>query len=50
MNLARFFTTYYTVHEVIDPRDTRSHIINALHASVNKREQLPSKKRWVKPA
>jgi acetyl-CoA carboxylase carboxyltransferase component len=50
MNLARFFTTYYTVHEVIDPRATREHIIKALHASAAKREEFPSKKRWVKPA
>jgi acetyl-CoA carboxylase carboxyltransferase component len=50
MNLARFFTTYYTVHEVIDPRATREHIIKALHASSAKREEFPSKKRWVKPA
>ncbi len=50
MNLARLFTIYYTVHEVIDPRDTRSYIISALHASADKREELPTKKRWVKPA
>jgi len=50
MNLARFFTTYYTVHEVIDPRETRAAVIRALHASAAKRERLPSKKRFVKPA
>jgi acetyl-CoA carboxylase carboxyltransferase component len=50
MNLSRFFTTYYTVHEVIDPRETRSRIVSALHASVDKREEFPSKKRYVKPA
>jgi len=50
MNLARFFTTYYTVHEIIDPRETRAHIVSALHASVAKREEFPSKKRYVKPA
>jgi acetyl-CoA carboxylase carboxyltransferase component len=50
MNLARFFTTYYTVHEVIDPRETRARIIRALHASTAKREEFPSKKRYVKPA
>jgi acetyl-CoA carboxylase carboxyltransferase component len=50
MNLSRFFTTYYTVHEVIDPRETRSRIVSALYASVDKREEFPSKKRYVKPA
>jgi acetyl-CoA carboxylase carboxyltransferase component len=50
MNLARFFTTYYTVHEVIDPRETRRYIVRALHAAASKHEELPAKKRWVKPA
>ena len=50
MNLGKVFTTYYTVHEVIDPRDTRIHIIRALHATANKVEELPDKKRYVKPA
>jgi len=50
MNMGRAFTTYYTVHEVIDPRDTRTHIIKALHAAVKKHEVLPDKKRYIKPA
>jgi acetyl-CoA carboxylase carboxyltransferase component len=50
MNLAKHWTTYYTVHEVIDPRDTRSRIIKALEAIRNKNEELPEKKRSVKPA
>ncbi|MBI4767668.1 MAG: propionyl-CoA carboxylase [Deltaproteobacteria bacterium] len=50
MNMGRAFTTYYTVHEVIDPRETRINIINALHASENKIEELPDKKRFIKPA
>jgi len=50
LNLAKLFTTYYTVHEVIDPRDTRAHIIAALHASTRKQEDLPAKKRFIKPA
>ncbi|MEW6185700.1 MAG: carboxyl transferase domain-containing protein [Thermodesulfobacteriota bacterium] len=50
MNMGRAFTTYYTVHEVIDPRDTRIHIIKALHAAANKTEELPDKKRFIKPA
>jgi len=50
MNMAKAFTTYYTVHEVIDPRDTRAHIIKALRAAINKREELPDKKRYIKPA
>ena len=50
MNLATVFTSWYTVHEIIDPRDTRSHVVRALHAAANKREEFPDKKRWVKPA
>jgi acetyl-CoA carboxylase carboxyltransferase component len=50
MNMARAYTTYYTVHEVIDPRETRSHIIKALHVSKGKIEELPEKKRYIKPA
>lgn len=50
MNMGRSFTTYYTVHEVIDPRETRIHIIKALHAAEEKIEELPDKKRYVKPA
>jgi acetyl-CoA carboxylase carboxyltransferase component len=50
MNLARHWTTYYTVHEVIDPRDTRPRIIKAIASAMNKREQLPAKKRSIKPA
>jgi acetyl-CoA carboxylase carboxyltransferase component len=50
MTMGKLFTTWYTVHEVIDPRDTRSRIIKALHASVNKQEQLPEKRRYIKPA
>lgn len=50
LNMARVFTSWYTVHEVIDPRETRPRIINALKAASQKGEQLPEKKRWVKPA
>jgi acetyl-CoA carboxylase carboxyltransferase component len=50
MAMAKMFTTYYTVHEVIDPRETRSKIIMALRASANKSEKVPEKRRWVKPA
>jgi len=50
MNFAKSFTIYYTVHEVIDPRETRSRIVKALHATRNKHEILPEKKRFVKPA
>ncbi len=50
MNLARYWTTYYTAHEVIDPRDTRPRIIKALEAVSNKHEELPRKKRSIKPA
>jgi acetyl-CoA carboxylase carboxyltransferase component len=50
MNLAKHWTTYYTVHEVIDPRDTRPRIIKAIAATINKQEALPAKKRSIKPA
>jgi len=50
MNGARNFNTQYTVQEVIDPRDSRSYIIKSLHAMVNKREEQPEKKRYIKPA
>jgi len=50
MNLAKHWTTYYTVHEVIDPRETRPRIIKALQATRNKQEYLPDKKRSIKPA
>jgi acetyl-CoA carboxylase carboxyltransferase component len=50
MNMGKSYTGYYTVHEVIDPRETRYRIIEALHATRDKREQLPEKKRFVKPA
>jgi acetyl-CoA carboxylase carboxyltransferase component len=50
MNLATVFTSWYTVHEIIDPRETRSYVVRALHATANKREEFPDKKRWIKPA
>jgi acetyl-CoA carboxylase carboxyltransferase component len=50
MTMGKVFTTYYTVHEVIDPRQTRSKIIKALRASANKSEMVPEKRRYIKPA
>ncbi len=50
MTMGKMFTTYYTVHEVIDPRETRSKIVKALRASFNKSEKLPEKRRFIKPA
>lgn len=50
LNMAKSFTGFYTVHEVIDPRRTRFYIVEALHATRNKAEDLPEKKRFVKPA
>jgi acetyl-CoA carboxylase carboxyltransferase component len=50
MNLAKVWTSYYTTHEVIDPRDTRPRIIRALQAVSGKREELPAKRRSIKPA
>ncbi|MBC7325584.1 MAG: hypothetical protein H5T99_09755, partial [Moorella sp. (in: Bacteria)] len=48
--MGKNWTTYYTVHEIIDPRDTRPKIINALAATETKFEELPEKKRSIKPA
>ena len=50
MTTGKLFTTYYTVHEVIDPRETRSRIIKALRSSFNKVENMPDKRRFIKPA
>jgi acetyl-CoA carboxylase carboxyltransferase component len=50
MNMGKGFTHYYTVHDAIDPRETRPRIIRALRASGNKCEELPKKRRSVKPA
>jgi len=50
MNLAKQWTTYYTAHEVIDPRDTRPRIVKALRSVEKKREELPEKRRSIKPA
>jgi acetyl-CoA carboxylase carboxyltransferase component len=50
MTFGKMFTTWYTVHEVIDPRETRYRIIHALHATVNKKESMPEKRRFIKPA
>jgi acetyl-CoA carboxylase carboxyltransferase component len=50
MTLGKGYTGYYTVQEVIDPRDTRKRIVRALRATANKREETPAKKRTIKPA
>ncbi|MCP4664808.1 MAG: propionyl-CoA carboxylase, partial [Deltaproteobacteria bacterium] len=50
MTFGKSFTTWYTVHEVIDPRETRSRIVKALHATRNKHEEMPEKQRYIKPA
>jgi acetyl-CoA carboxylase carboxyltransferase component len=50
MNMAKLYTTQYTVNEVIDPRETRSYIVRSLRAMTDKREKLPEKKRYIKPA
>ena len=47
---SRTWTSYYMIDEPLDPRDTRSRIIRSLEATKNKREILPEKKRYVKPA
>jgi acetyl-CoA carboxylase carboxyltransferase component len=50
MNMAKYYTGYYTVHEVIDPRETRPRIIRALRAAANKLEETLEKRRYIKPA
>ena len=50
MTLGKIFTHWYTVHEVIDPRETRPRIIKAIRASINKNEEMPDRKRYIKPA
>ena len=49
-SFGKVFTTYYTVHEIIDPRETRPRIVQGLRAAMNKREAVPEKKRYIKPA
>ena len=50
LNMSRVYTTFYTVHAVIDPRDTRANIVRSLHASANKKETSLPRRRYVKPA
>ncbi|ACL04349.1 Propionyl-CoA carboxylase, beta subunit [Desulfatibacillum aliphaticivorans] len=50
MTFGKAYTHYYTVNEVIDPRDTRKRIVKALKASASKRELTPKKRRAIKPA
>jgi len=49
LTLSRVWTTPYTVHEVIDPRETRPRITNALRSLTNKQEFVHKKKRSIKP-
>ena len=50
MNMGKSFTSNYTVHEAIDPRDTRPRVIKAFHNALDKKEDLPDKRRFIKPA
>jgi methylmalonyl-CoA decarboxylase subunit alpha len=50
LNMGKIFTTYYTVHEIIDPRESRPRIIQALRATMEKSEKVPDKRRFIKPA
>ena len=50
LTMSRDWTTPYTVHEVIDPRDTRPRIIRALQSLAQKQEFTFKKKRSIKPA
>jgi len=48
---ARSWTCMYTVHEIIDPRDTRRKICKALETAEHKDEwvELPDRKHGVEP-
>ncbi len=50
LTMAKAWTAYYTVHEVIDPRQTRPRIIKALKSLATKYERYPEKRRSIKPA
>ncbi len=50
LNLSKHWTSYYMLQEAIDPRDTRPAVIKALEATANKHEELPEKRRYIKPA
>jgi acetyl-CoA carboxylase carboxyltransferase component len=50
LNMAKEYTSLYTVHAVIHPRDTRANIVRALRAAMNKRESTLPRRRYVKPA
>ena len=50
LNMSKAFTTFYTVHAVIDPRDTRANIVRSLRASANKKETSLERRRYIKPA
>jgi acetyl-CoA carboxylase carboxyltransferase component len=50
MNVLNSATSFYAVQEVIDPRDTRHWIVKSLRAMADKHEELPEKKRYIKPA
>lgn len=50
LNLSKSWTSYYTLHEAIDPRETRPRIIKALQATEDKYEEIPEKRRYIKPA
>lgn len=50
LNMGKLFTTYYTVHEIIDPRDSRLRIIQSLRSCLDKSEKVPEKRRFIKPA
>ena len=50
LNLSRDWTSYYMIQEPIDPRETRPRIIQALEATANKKEELPPRRRFIKPA
>jgi acetyl-CoA carboxylase carboxyltransferase component len=50
MTMGKVFTQWYTVHEVIDPRESRPRIIRAIRDSLDKHEEMPDKRRYIKPA
>ena len=49
MSCGKRWSAGYSVHEVIDPRDTRRKIVTAIQALKNKYKEIPDKKYGIEP-
>ena len=49
MSRAQRWSDGYSVHEVIDPRDTRSRIVRAVEMLWNKQQEIHDKKYGIEP-